>query len=84
MHCANPSCQVEAKYFRSGSLHSVDCGQGGQKQEKRQRIVWLCPHCTREWTVESWRPAGEQLRRKPHAEFSPMESYSEAELVLHG
>lgn len=24
MQCANPVCQVESLYFRSGSLHTID------------------------------------------------------------
>ena len=64
MQCANPMCDAETLYFRSGSLHTIDyfghaeTGDG----EIKQRIIWLCGECSRRFAVEVWRPPGQQLR----------------------
>lgn len=71
MNCANAPCQTETMYFRSGSLHCIDCGgeNGGKASGSERRMIWLCPECSPQMSVETWRPAGEQLRpkRKPLA-----------------
>ena len=66
MRCGNPLCQAESMYFRNGSLHCVDCeerGPGNAKATKRQ-VIWLCQRCSEDLTVETWRPPGEQIRRR--------------------
>jgi ribosomal protein L37AE/L43A len=77
MRCANPLCKVESNYFRSGSLHSVDCGSGLDRRNER-RMIWLCRECSPHWAVETWRPAGQQIRPRPsiRAERSPERSTS--------
>jgi hypothetical protein len=64
MRCANPRCQVEALYFRSGSLHCIDREDSnlGKARAAKRQVIWLCPRCSEELTVETWRPAGEQIR----------------------
>jgi len=63
MQCANPECLREVKYFRSGSLHYIDCSDFPSKGSRMERrLIWLCPDCSQEMAVESWRPAGEQIR----------------------
>jgi hypothetical protein len=66
MRCANPSCGVEAKYFRSGSVHCIDCGEGARTNTwgERRRLIWLCPDCSLRWAVETWRPPGQQIRAR--------------------
>ena len=86
MRCANPICGVESLYFRSGSLHCVDCcanpicgfnfrsgslrcidcreGVRGKEVEAQRKLVWLCRECSKLWSVETWRPPGQQLRRR--------------------
>jgi hypothetical protein len=71
MRCANPGCVQEAIYFRSGSLHWIDVrGRNSEKPTPRRQMIWLCAECSRCYVVETWRPAGEQVRRledTPHA-----------------
>jgi hypothetical protein len=64
MRCANPMCDAESLYFRSGSLHTIDFFAGGEPEgrEIKQRIIWLCGECSRRFAVEVWRPPGQQLR----------------------
>lgn len=64
MHCANPACLEETLYFRSGSLHWIDRQPQFEAVSKSYttRIIWLCATCSRSLVVETWRPAGQQLR----------------------
>jgi len=77
MRCANPICNAEALYFRSGSLHWVDATSlDGEEQLPRMQMIWLCAECSRFYVVETWRPAGQQVRRResiPHAQ--PISNY---------
>lgn len=73
MHCANPACQVEALYLRSGSIYCIDRegsrpdGDWSSKQGQRQ-LIWLCNDCSPLCVVETWRQPGEQLRwQRKHA-----------------
>lgn len=65
MRCANPGCQEEALYFRSGSLHWIDNPPqlDGTPRHRATRLIWLCAECSRNLVVQTWRPAGQQLRR---------------------
>ena len=74
MRCGNAACGIEAKYFRDGSLHCIDCGNpDGPDRSYRRQVIWLCPQCSEELTVETWRPPGEQIRprRLPLCGTSP-------------
>ena len=64
MKCANPTCKAESKYFRSGSLHCIDCGEASLSKARGEcrRLIWLCRDCSDRWAVETWRPAGQQMR----------------------
>jgi hypothetical protein len=64
MKCANPLCGFESLYFRSGSLHYIDSEEGilGNRADAQRKLIWLCPECTELWSVQTWRPPGEQLR----------------------
>jgi hypothetical protein len=64
MQCANPMCDAETLYFRSGSLHTIDYFEHGEAgdPEIKQRMIWLCGECSRRFAVEVWRPPGQQLR----------------------
>lgn len=80
MQCANPLCHAESKYFRSGSLHSINYVDQTEMNDNRgqQRLIWLCGDCSRRFVVETWRPPGQQLRLhrpvvrgdQPHHEHS--------------
>jgi len=63
MKCANPLCQSETLYLRSGTLHSIDCEDEGQTIKRR--IIWLCDDCRQHFAVEPWRSPGEQLQPRP-------------------
>lgn len=65
MRCANPDCQAEALYFRSGSLYWVDgfVQTSNGNRRRKARLIWLCGECSRRLVVETWRPAGQQVRR---------------------
>ncbi len=64
MRCANPDCDAEALYFRSGSLHWMNNPPRPDVSPARPEtsLVWLCAECSKTLVVETWRPAGEQLR----------------------
>jgi len=66
MTCANPACGAESNYLRSGAIFAVDFPGGsrdpGEGQIVQRRVIWLCDTCTGIFTVETWRPPGEQVR----------------------
>lgn len=69
MRCANPACQAEALYLRSGSIYCIDRevamhdeqGKGPPARKQRQ-MIWLCRECSQRCIVETWRQPGQQLR----------------------
>lgn len=79
MRCANPQCNAEALYLRSGSIYCVDRpgkhhsrlpeeAMGEEPMDAGQRhIIWLCRKCSERCVVETWRPAGEQIRMQQEA-----------------
>ncbi|HET8638512.1 MAG TPA: hypothetical protein VFL96_16815 [Acidobacteriaceae bacterium] len=65
MKCANDLCDTESLYFRGGSLHAIDVVLDETEAGKpafKQKMVWLCERCTKLFTIQNWRPPGEQLR----------------------
>lgn len=66
MRCANPKCQAESNYLRDGSLYWIDELLAGSTVPHR-RFIWLCSQCSPGFVVETWRPPGQQLLRKPPA-----------------
>jgi len=60
MRCANPQCQVESNYLRDGGLFAIDDLRPDSNIPQR-RFIWLCPRCSEDFVVETWRPAGQQL-----------------------
>ena len=64
MKCANPNCGFESQYFRSGSLHYIDFSNAipDNVAAAPRKLIWLCRDCTALWSVETWRPPGQQLR----------------------
>jgi hypothetical protein len=67
MRCANPDCQAEALYLRSGSVYCIDrtCANsaGGLTDPQGQRqMIWVCRACSPLCVVETWRRPGDQLR----------------------
>jgi hypothetical protein len=89
MTCANPACDAETLYLRSGGIYAVElldgAGGAGGCQIIQRRVIWLCDACTEQFAVETWRPPGEQLRpsrrnlsRKdgPRQQYGPGETWS--------
>jgi hypothetical protein len=66
MRCANPACDAQTLYLRSGGIFAVDflggAGNAGESQVSQRRVIWLCDACTGLFSVETWRPPGEQVR----------------------
>jgi hypothetical protein len=74
MKCANPDCDAEGLYLRSGSLYALDFVTASQEAKEdiaiTRKIVWLCGKCTTELKVETWRPPGQQLQPRGRASGS--------------
>jgi hypothetical protein len=66
MRCANPKCQAESNYLRDGSLYWIDELHGPAGPPQR-RFIWLCSECCVDFSVETWRPPGQQLVLKSPA-----------------
>jgi len=67
MKCANHLCNREELYFRSGTLHSIDFDPPEYLADghvMRQKVIWLCDRCSRNFCVDTWRPPGEQLHMR--------------------
>lgn len=66
MKCANPLCNTETMYLRSGCLYEVDfpvdVSNPVERQTAQRRIIWLCEICSHQFAVETWRPPGRQMR----------------------
>jgi hypothetical protein len=76
LQCAIPKCGGHEKSLRSGTLHLVDSVRGDGRVSKK--IVWLCESCTEQYTVQTWRAPGEQIRlRSSSGTFSAADVFSE-------
>ena len=66
MRCGNPECKMESLYLRSGSLYyiSVRGTTGTSPEDEHKSLIWLCSECSIHFVVETWRPAGQQLRHQ--------------------
>lgn len=63
LECAIPLCESRENALRSGSLHLIDCERSDGVIDSK--IIWLCASCTQRYTVQTWRPVGEQIRLRP-------------------
>ena len=63
LECAIPKCGNREKFLRSGSLDLIESERENGRVAKE--MIWLCASCTSQYTVQTWRPAGEQIRRRP-------------------
>ena len=67
MKCANFLCSSEELYFRSGTLHAIDCEAAefvADQRVVRQKVIWLCDQCSQDFIVDTWRPPGQQLHAR--------------------
>jgi hypothetical protein len=66
MQCANPVCPAQTLYLRSGGIFAVDVidasGRVGERQIIQRRVIWLCDACIGAFSIETWRPPGQQVR----------------------
>lgn len=65
LKCAISGCKAQQKFLRSGSLQLLDVLTSDRQMVKR--MVWFCAECTEKYVVQSWRPAGEQIRLRKTA-----------------
>jgi hypothetical protein len=67
MQCANPECAIQTLYLRSGGIFAADfldeAAPAGECQIIQRRVIWLCDACIGTFSVQTWRPPGQQLRR---------------------
>lgn len=68
LECAIPNCCGHDKFLRSGTLHLADIVQ--KDGSVAQKMIWLCDECTQRYTVQTWRPPGEQIRPRIQSSFS--------------
>ena len=64
LECAIPQCEGRENFLRSGTLHLIDYKRGDREIGKK--MIWLCAQCTQLYTVQTWRPVGEQIRPRPN------------------
>lgn len=66
MQCAIPECETQTLYLRSGGIFAVDVLDGasraGECQIIQRRVIWLCDPCSGAFSIETWRPPGQQVR----------------------
>jgi hypothetical protein len=66
MKCANPDCAAQTLYLRSGGIFAVDLPDGAapadESQIMQRRVIWLCAACIGAFSIETWRPPGQQVR----------------------
>ena len=66
MKCANPDYAAQTLYLRSGGIFAVDfldgSGPAGECQIIQRRVIWLCDACIGAFSIETWRPPGQQVR----------------------
>jgi hypothetical protein len=79
--CAVPECSSSQRALHSGNLHLIDTpidGAEAGSPQSRKKYVWLCSECSKTHVVQTWRPAGEQIRhRKPNPAL-PFPAHAEA------
>jgi len=80
LNCAVPGCSVTQASLHSGRLHLIDMPIEAGSSESRKKYVWLCAECSETHVVQTWRAAGEQIRRKvqqPVLAFPPQAETAE-------
>lgn len=70
MRCASPQCQIESNYLRDGGLYWIDDVIASSALPQRH-FIWLCSQCAPLYSVQTWRPPGEQLVLKTPPRAAP-------------
>ena len=69
MRCANPQCHQEAHSLQEGTLRLLELAVPPEERIVRSetgfpvvvvpsRYFWLCPECSRVYSIKRWTPAG--------------------------
>lgn len=64
LQCAREGCGAKEATFRSGNLYLADVIETNEQTATRRvikKFVWLCASCAESYTVQSWRPPGQQI-----------------------
>jgi hypothetical protein len=66
MQYAISECAASTLYLRTGGIFAVDVLDGscpaGECQIIQRRVIWLCDACIGAFSIETWRPPGQQVR----------------------
>lgn len=76
MRCANPQCRADDQDLLRGTLQAVEFETPPEKRllyesggfpvcSARTRFFWLCPACSRVFTIRKWNSSGVVLQRVP-------------------
>lgn len=72
LQCARAGCGATESRLRSGNLYLADVIEtDGATAMPRviRKFVWLCQSCAETHTVQSWRPPGEQICKRPSSHY---------------
>jgi hypothetical protein len=64
LNCAVPGCTKTQAALDSGRLHLIDTPVETGSGQSRKKYIWLCAECSEMYVVQTWRAAGEQIRRR--------------------
>ena len=82
--CAIPECSASQRTLDSGNLHLIDAlieVGGVVSDQSRKKYVWLCSACSEAYVVQTWRPAGHQIRRRKPQPALPFPVQAETKTV---
>ena len=74
LECAIPNCCAQERALRSGTLHLADVVRDDGRIAKK--MIWLCAGCTLLYSVQTWRPPGEQIRLRVRSRFNVVDILS--------
>lgn len=83
MRCANPNCRAVADDLLKGTLRLVEFETAPDERllyradgfpvcVARTKYFWLCPTCSRMFTIAKWNSSGLILERHPGSQFTPI------------
>lgn len=78
--CAIPECQAQERFLRSGTLHLVDVPRDARRDAKK--MIWLCPVCSVNYTVQGWREPGQQIRPRQHTILPTLDEIISARISM--
>lgn len=84
LNCAIPECSASQRTLDSGNLHLIDAlieAAGAGSDESRKKYIWLCSACSKAYVVQTWRPAGDQIRRRKPQPTLPFPVQAETKTI---